>query len=102
MKPPATKQVHITDDGGQVDQSTVKVSKSAGQEVTWLGHNNKTAIVIFASPDGSPFHESVFHVPAAGSVSSGPAHPRAIEDKAYKYTVVGQIGVNDPEVIIEN
>jgi hypothetical protein len=94
------KHVKITSHDGQVDTHTVRVSKSVGEEITWFSHDNKRAIVVFASADGSPFQETHFHVPAGGSVSSGPAHDLA-EHKSYKYTVVGHTGVNDPVVIID-
>jgi dihydrodipicolinate reductase len=79
------KHVKITSHDGQVDTHTVRVSKNAGEEVVWFSHANKRAIVAFASADGSPFQETHFHVPAGGSVGSGPAHGAA-EKKAYKYT----------------
>jgi hypothetical protein len=39
-------------------------------------------------------------VPAGGSVSSGPVQTEA-ESKGYKYTVIGQLGINDPVIIVE-
>ena len=92
------KSVKITSDGGQVDVPAVRLSK--GEEVAWFSHANKSAMVVFASPDGSPFHGTQFTVPAGGSVSSGPAR-NAAEKKEYKYAVVGHSGVNDPIVIID-
>ncbi len=85
---------------GKVNRETVHVSKSAGHQVTWS--SNGKAVIAFSSQDGSPFEESIFHVPAGGSVSSGPAKATATEEKAYKYSVVGEKGVNDPTVIIHN
>lgn len=96
----ATKHVHITSHQGHVDQHTVTLSQRAGDEVTWFSHDNKKAMVVFASPDGSPFAESHFHVPAGGSISSGPAKTTA-QMKGHKYTVVGESGVNDPVIIID-
>ncbi len=96
------KGVHITSDDGQVDQSTVEVSKSMAEEVTWFAYGGGGATIVFSSSDGSPFQESLFQVPATGSVSSGPAKATAVENKTYKYTVVGQAGANDPGVIIQN
>jgi hypothetical protein len=93
------RHVHAEEDG-HVDNPTVHVSKSAGHQVTW--HSRKKAIVSFSSQDGSPFEEATFHVPPGGSVSSGPAKPTAEVDKSYKYSVVGEKGVNDPAVIIHN
>ena len=99
MKGKAGHHVHAGDDG-RVDNDEVHVSKSAQEQVTW--HSDKKAIITFSSPDGSPFAEMTFHVPAGGSVSSGPAKPAAEHNKVYKYTVVGEKGVNDPRVIIHN
>ena|SRR5215472_9751316 len=100
---PATspKKVHITDDQGQVDDSQVKVSKRAADQVTWFAFGAAGATVEFSSPDGSPFAESVFYVPATGSVTSGPAKTN-IANKSYKYTVFGAAGSTDPAVIIDN
>jgi hypothetical protein len=95
------KHIKITSHDGQVDTATVKVSRSVGEEVVWFSHDNKRAIIAFASADGSPFEETHFHVPAGGSVCSGPAHSAAVL-KAYKYTVVGHAGVNDPIIIIQH
>jgi hypothetical protein len=89
-------KVHTHDDG-EVDQPVIEISRSAKEQVTWF--SKKGAFIAFASPDSSPFHATTFQIPAGGSVSSGPARPNA-EYKEYKYTVVGQIGVNDPRVII--
>ena len=93
------RHVHAEDDG-QVDNPTVHVSKSAGHQVTWFSSGK--AIVAFSSQDGSPFAEATFHVPAGGSVSSGPPKATAEAEKSYKYSVVGEKGVNDPAVIIHN
>jgi hypothetical protein len=93
------RHVHAKEDG-QVDNSTVHISKSAGHQVTWF--SRKKTIIAFASETGSPFEETTFHVPAGGSVSSGPAKPTAEAEKSYKYSVVGEKGVNDPAVIIHN
>jgi hypothetical protein len=101
MKPFAARGVHITSDDGQVDQATVRIRKSAQEEVTWFAHGAQTATIVFASRDGSPFQESVYHVPTGGSVSSGPIKGAAQYNKPYKYSVVGPGGVNDPEVIID-
>jgi hypothetical protein len=93
------RHVHAEDDG-KVDNETVHVSKKAGHQITWSSRGK--AIIAFSSQDGSPFEEATFHVPVGGSVSSGPAKPTAEVDKSYKYSVVGEKGVNDPAVIIHN
>ncbi|HET9840117.1 MAG TPA: hypothetical protein VFR84_17960 [Candidatus Angelobacter sp.] len=100
MRPTVSQDVQITGDAGQVDQDSVRISRDT-DEVTWTAHGAHKAIVVFASPDGSPFHDAVFQVPANGSVSSGPVKSSAL-NQPYKYTVVGQIGVNDPIVIIDS
>jgi hypothetical protein len=84
---------------GEVDIDSVHVSKSAGHQITWSSDGK--AVIAFSSEAGSPFEEAIFHVPAGGSVSSGPAKATA-EEKSYKYSVVGEKGVNDPTVIIHN
>jgi hypothetical protein len=94
------KEVHITSHEGHVDHDTIRLSQSAGEELTWYSHENKKAMIVFASPDGSPFAESHFSVPAGGSVSSGPVRGAA-QKKSYKYTVIGECGVNDPVIIID-
>ena len=99
MTRPEDRHVHAAEDG-QVDNATVHVSKSAGHQVTWFSPSKAT--IAFSPKDGSPFKEATFHVPAGGSVSSGPAKAAAEAEKAYKYSVVGEKGVNDPTVIIHN
>jgi hypothetical protein len=98
----AYKDVHIVSDDGQVDQNDITISKSRGDEVTWFANGAAGATIEFSSPDGSPFHDSTFRVPAAGSIASGPATPTAVVNKYYKYTVKGRAGQNDPGVIIQN
>ena len=93
------RHVHA-EDNGQVDNDTVHVSKSAGHQVTWF--SQKKAIIAFSSQDGSPFTEATFHVPPGGSVSSGPPKATAEAEKPYKYSVIGEKGVNDPTVIIHS
>jgi len=93
------RHVHA-EDNGQVDNDTVHVSKSAGHQVTWFSASKAT--IEFSSQSGSPFEEATFHIPAGGSVSSGPAKATAMAEKRYKYSVVGEKGVNDPTVIIHN
>ncbi len=95
------KPVHITSDDGQVDVTEITINGPRKDEVTWFAHGAAGATIVFSSSDGSPFEEIVFTVPAAGSVSSGPATARAVAGKPYKYTVVGRKGANDPVVIIQ-
>jgi len=96
------KNVHIVSDDGRVDQNDVDISKSMADEVTWFAHGAEGATIEFSSPDGSPFYDSTFRVPAAGSIASGPATSTAVVNKYYKYTVKGRAGQNDPGVIIHN
>ena len=93
-------EVRILSEEGQVDRSDIEVSREADDQVIWFAHGSHKATIAFASPDGSPFHDSTFEVPADGSVASGPVKATA-EYKAYKYVVVGEHGVNDPRVIIQ-
>lgn len=96
----ATKPVHITDDHGKVDDPYVSISMIAHEEVTWFAHDNEPATIVFYSQQqGSPFQNSVFQVPAGGSISSGAIRDDALHQH-YKYSVVGPKGANDPEVII--
>jgi hypothetical protein len=95
------KDVHIIDAGGQVDQKSVHVSKSAREEITWFAHGDESATIVFTAAQGSAFEEVVFSVPAGGSVSTGAVRDSARYDVPYKYTVVGPAGSNDPEVIID-
>ena len=100
MPASSNKNVHITNDKGGVDNSEIHVSKRQGDQVTWFAYGAAGATIKFSSPDGSPFQESVFYVPATGSVTSGPA--KDVASKPYKYTVIGAAGSNDPAVIIDN
>ena len=99
MTRPEDRHVHAEADG-KVDNPTVHVSKSASHEVTWFSAGK--ARVEFSLQTGSPFEKATFHVPAGGSVSSGPAKPTAEAEKSYKYSVVGEKGVNDPNLMIHN
>ena len=101
LKQKERKEVHVTSHQGHVDHDTIRLSKSAADEVSWFSYDNSDAIIVFASPDGSPFVGSQFYVSAGGSHSSGKIRTNA-EKKAYKYTVVGDSGVNDPVIIIED
>ncbi len=92
------KHVRVTDNQGHVDQEDVSVSIGAEEEVIWSADSR--TVIVFNTPDGSPFTQHTFPVPAGGSVSSGPARQDAEEKKRYKYTVVGEGGTNDPGVII--
>ncbi|HKW76756.1 MAG TPA: hypothetical protein VJN64_14590 [Terriglobales bacterium] len=100
LKKLGPQQVRILQEDGQVDQSTVTLSRVGKDQVTWFAHGSHKATIVFASPDGSPFHDTTFQVPAGGSVASGPAKTTA-QYKPYKYIVIGEQGVNDPKVIIQ-
>ena len=95
------KDVHIKDNKGQVDHNSVTISRDANGEITWFAYGEEGATIVFSSANGSPFKESVFTVPATGSVSSGPVKETALL-QPYKYTVVGKGGSTDPVVIIDN
>src|SRR5947209_14749240 len=64
-----SKHVQIKDDKGQVDQDSVRLSKKAGEEVAWSARGVLGATIVFGTPDGSPFEQTIFHVPAGGVVS---------------------------------
>jgi hypothetical protein len=96
------KPVHILSDAGLVDQDDIAISRNRGDQVTWFAYGTSGATIEFSPPDGSPFHDSTFRVPAAGSVTSGPVTSSALLNKRYKYTVEGPAGTNDPGVIIQN
>lgn len=90
----------------------VNVSLTDRQEVQW--YSDTACVITF--PNGSPFAETVFRVPAHGSVCSGPvtrgtkpctitgctaspgAHPGH-----YKYTISDTAGkvLVDPQVIVK-
>ncbi|MGH9569592.1 MAG: hypothetical protein ACRD4F_08120, partial [Candidatus Angelobacter sp.] len=89
-------EIRVVEEDGKVDQPEIILSRAAKEEVTWFAHGSHKAIIAFASPDGSPFHDTIFQVPAGGSVSSGPVKSTA-QYKEYKYTVIGHCGVNDPK-----
>lgn len=96
----ATKPVHIIGDRGEVNQPSVHLSLSSDEEVTWFAHGNQAAKIDFSCEQGSPFQDSVFQVPAGGSISSGRIKHGA-NKQSYRYKVVGPNGTNDPEVIID-
>jgi len=88
----------------------VEISKLTKQEVQW--DSDTACIVKFL--DGSPFADMEFHVPALGSVCSGPALPGAkvckkpgctviTHDGHYKYTITDTTGkvLADPQVVIK-
>lgn len=64
--------VHIRQ-GGDVDNEEVNLSRSAGDEVVWSSAGDEFTI----SFQISPFAASSFHVPAGGSISSGPVRSNA-------------------------
>ena len=95
------KHVRIINDHGNVDRESVTISHPDQEEVLWFANGKQPATIVFSSKDGSPFQESVFHVPPNGSAGSGPARPDAKRKYPYKYTVKGPAGFNDPVVIVD-
>lgn len=99
----AAKHVRINRDDGGVDQEEVRISLGNNEEVIWTADNHRSATITFKAE--SPFQDTVFHVPAGGSVTTGPARngalPKTVSEKRYKYTVAGPSGSNDPIVIIQ-
>lgn len=101
---PIVQPVTIKDSKGTVDTDPAQISKSNKDSVTWISDGTNPATILFP-PDASPFADSTFHVPAGGSVSSGPATASAmvggILGKGYKYTVRGKDKENDPIIQID-
>ncbi len=95
-KPPVT----ILDDFGKVDKQAVHISKSKKEEVVWINKADHDITVEFSE---APFDwKEPFVVHGKGQKSSGPAKDTAQDDgHAYKYTVTGAKGKNDPIVIID-
>ncbi|HMF90258.1 MAG TPA: hypothetical protein VKL40_06420 [Candidatus Angelobacter sp.] len=98
------KKVKLISSNGQVDANAPIIKFSAGDEIEWSSFQNESADIVFASKYGSPFTSARFQVPAGGSVSSGPAikKPQNGKQDEYKYTVIGQGGLNDPVIIVDN
>ena len=90
--------VHISP-GGDVDNEVVNVSRSAGDEVVWSSGGDDFTV----SFTTSPFAASTFHVPAGGSISSGPVRAGAGVGR-YHYFIndntLGQSG--DPDVDVRH
>jgi hypothetical protein len=98
----AGKGVGLTNNAGGVSNSHVHLDRGT-DEVVWSSNGQKRATIVFATSDGSPFEDVMFEVPAGGSVSSGAVRNNAPGNgKSYKYTVIGNSGSNDPDVIIDN
>ena len=96
------KSIHVTGDDGTVDVVNQKLSKGQNEQAIWHSDTGKRSIIYFNSADGSPFHETEFHVPAGGDVTSGPMKSGLPTTKHFKYTVVGTQGTQDPVIIIDN
>ncbi len=95
------KHVSILDDQGHINPSDpIHISRIAKDVVVWVSVNGRKATIVFASPAGSPFKESVFHVAAGESVCSDLVREDAGTGE-YKYTVVGEKAANDPVIIID-
>ena len=72
------------------------------EQATWISDTGNRFIVIFNKPEGSPFVDYTFNVPAGGEVSSGPFRKAWPTLKEFNYTVIGTAGVNDPVIIVDN
>jgi hypothetical protein len=94
---PKRLPVHIRHDG-EVDNELVNVRKSAGEQVTWYSDGDEFSIRFTVSP----FAEHTFHVPAGGSVSSGPIRPDApIDYYQYFITNVALAKSADPGLAVK-
>ena len=109
---PATVWVGVRIQLPNANPDAVEISLSAEQEVQW--YSDTACIVKF--PKGSPFNETEFHVPAHGSVCSGPVVKKAkvctkpagtcasiTHEGHYKYTITDSHGkvLADPQVVIK-
>ena len=86
--------VHIHEEC-DVDYEVVNV-KSAGEEIEWHSDGDGFTIEF----DSSPFDQTVFDVPARGSVSSGPVRDDAPYAR-YHYTIRSRANLAmsaDPDV----
>jgi hypothetical protein len=73
--------VHIHQDG-DVDNELVNIRKSEGEEVVWFSDSDEFSVHF----PTSPFRDHTFHVPAGGSVNSGPVRLDAPIDQ-YQYFI---------------
>ena len=64
--------MHIRQDG-EVDNELVNVRKSEREEVIWFSDSDEFSVNF----PTSPFKDQTFHVPAGGSVKSGPVRLNA-------------------------
>lgn len=109
---PATVWVGVKIQIPNASPDPVNISLNAGQEVQW--YSDTACVVTF--PNGSPFTETEFRVPAHGSVCSGPAVPGAkicaipactappnTHPGHYEYVITDTTGkvLVDPQVIVK-
>jgi hypothetical protein len=73
--------VHIRQDG-EVDNELVNLRKSESEEVIWFSDSDEFSVHF----PTSPFTDDTFHVPAGGSVNSGPVRVDAPIDQ-YQYFI---------------
>jgi hypothetical protein len=91
-----TLAIHIRPDGS-VDNEAVNVRKSEDERVAWYSANGDFKIQF----QTSPFEHQIFHVPAGGSVQSGPVRG---ELGTYPYTVTStsqEYASADPVIIVK-
>ncbi len=91
-----TLPIYIRDDGS-VDNEAVNVRKSEDEQVSWNSANGVFEIQF----QTSPFEYQIFHVPAGGSVQSGPVRG---ELGTYPYTVTSmsqKYASADPVIIVK-
>jgi hypothetical protein len=94
---PAELPVHIRQDG-EVDNEVVNLRRCVGDEILWQSEGGEFTIDF----PNTPFQERTFHVPAGGSVSSGPVRPDAsIDYFQYYITNVALAKSADPGVSIK-
>ncbi len=97
----ADKSVNISLDANgvpQVDKSSVRLSRSAKNQVLWQNNSSQALTLAFVT---SPFNSSSYNIAANASRGSGPASGG---NDTYKYSItVNSTGKKlDPEVVVEN
>lgn len=87
--------IHVHQDG-EVDNEHVNVRKSQREEIEWHSEGDELRIDFTVSP----FEEHSFHVPAGGSVCSGPVRDNAPIDR-YQYFITNISLAKSADPIIE-
>ena len=101
---PAPQNVYLTNGSGGVDRNSVTISgpgaPGGAGSVTWFSNGNGAATIKFDKGDGSPFRTDAFDIPRNGHVNSGPAISGGSK-KPFNYSVHGELGKNDPVIVVD-